>query len=165
MWRTLMSTHSIAWPRLLLPGATALSIVAAGGGDDPVDVESPDTLSATVDGVPWSAVETVALVNNETFFVVGTDPLLLGVGISFPSDEGPGTYTTGSGSDATGSVIDVETMTQWTADPFGGSGTITVTHVDELGASGTFSFSAPLSMGAGTPAVREVTDGVFDVRF
>lgn len=140
--------------------------LTACGGDDPLGpgdtIPLNGTMTATVDGTPWTAIQIAAINNGGVVAISGSNVALLAVGFGFVGDT-TGTYTIGPLAASNGSVID--NLTTWSASISQGSGTITVSTLSAASASGTFSFSAPLVSGTGTPATRVVTNGSFNVTF
>lgn len=156
--------------KLLLIALLAVGLSACDGNDNSVDPgdfipNGPQngTMTATVDGNSWSAIQISAINNNGVVAISGSDASLLAAGFGFVST-GPGTYTIGPTSTANANVID-NLATSWSANGTQGSGTITMTTLTAASASGTFSYTAPLTTGTGTPATRVVTNGVFNINF
>lgn len=141
--------------------------VAACGDDTPTGPENVlptnGTMTATVDGDSWTAVQIAAVNNSGVVAISGSNTALLAVGFAFIGDT-IGTYPIGPSSSTSANVID-NLSTTWSANGFQGSGTVTVSSLSATGASGTFSYSAPLTSGSGTPATRVVTNGTFNVTF
>ena len=152
--------------KLVLIAVSVLCLTAC-GGDSPTgpDTNLPanGTMSATVDGNAWTAIQIAAVNSNGIVAISGSDASLLAVGFGFVGQT-TGTYTIGATSPANANVIDNLTTT-WTANSFQGSGVITVATLTATGASGTFNYTAPLASVTGTPATRVVTNGRFNVTF
>jgi len=121
------------------------------------------TMTATVDGNAWSAVQIATVKhNNGTVVVSGSDAAALALAFAFVGQT-PGTYSIGPTLPANGNVHNLATT--WTASSQQGIGTIVVSTLSASSTSGTFSFTAPLASGNGTPATRVVTNGTFNVSF
>lgn len=127
------------------------------------------TMSATVDGVPWTAVSPFGSTSTgpasyNLAVLTGIMPATtIGVSLTFPAVVG--TY------DITGreliylSLMQGFGTTRWTAAPFaaGTSGTLTVTTASPTHVAGTFSFTAVASVAGTSPSTRVVTNGAFDL--
>ncbi len=138
-------------------------LATCGGNSGLTDLDASlpsGTMSASVDGVAWSAIE-VQAVRAGGRRNAGSDLALLAVAFAFQGVAG--TYDLGPGHAATASVSDLSNI--WAANDLQGSGTITVTTLTATRTAGTFSFTAPASPNSGPPATRVVTNGVFDVTF
>ena len=150
-----------------LTAVLVIGLTACSGDDDPTGpgdiIPTNGTMSATIDGNTWTAIQIAGVNNGGVVAISGSDATLLAVGFAFVG-QAAGTYTIGPASAANASVIDNLTTT-WTANSFQGSGTITVSTLTATGASGTFSYTAPLTSTTGTPATRVVTNGTFNVTF
>lgn len=141
-------------------------VVAAGCGGYGTTPTGPtgsstDTMTAVVDGQPWTAAQVQVVHSGGMVTIGGASTQLLGIGLVFT--DSAGTFTIGADPAATATVT-MSTST-WAASVATGSGTITVTSITSTRVSGTFSFVAP-AVGTGTtPASRTVTQGKFDVAF
>ena len=122
-----------------------------------------DTITATVDGNAWSAIQVAAINNGGVVAISGSDASLLAISFAFAGTT-PGTFTIGASSVANANVID-NLSGLWSANGEQGSGTITVTTLTSTAASGTFSYSAPRQTATTGPETRVVTNGVFSVTF
>ncbi len=145
---------------LALAGAAWLG---CGGGDNtgPNNQTGDHTMSASVDGSSWSALNAAAARNNG-FVGVGASASDLST-ISFAFPDHTGTFQVG-GQDGTNASF-ISGGKSWTAAfGTGGSGTITVTTLTATRVSGTFSFVAPALSGGATGS-KTVTNGSFDVEF
>jgi hypothetical protein len=149
-----------------------LSLVLAGCGDDddptgPNGGNEPDptaaSMTAVLDGETWTAVTASAFVSTTGNVTIGSSNLggEFGIGLGFP-DDGVGTYTIGPGAITNANVISLDGGS-WVASTDRGSGTIVVTERGDDRIVGTFSFTAPLASGSGSPDTRTVTDGAFDL--
>lgn len=108
----------------------------------------------------WTAV--TAFATNSSGFVAVGSANVAGEAIGFALQGSTvGTYTFGVSDPATGSLT-VGTDV-WAAGGGTGSGSIVITVLDATHVAGTFAFEG-VSI-TGTPAMRSVTEGVFDVAF
>lgn len=153
-------------PKLILTAVLTIALAACGGDDGTGPNIGPNngTMTATVDGSAWTALQIAAVNNSGIVAISGSNAALLAIGFGFVGDT-TGTYIIGPGFAANANVIDNQNSSSWSANSFQGSGTITVTTLTAAGASGTFSYTAPLATGSGTPATRVVTAGSFDITF
>jgi len=155
-----MRRHAKRWGASLL----LFGLATCGGNSGLTDLDASlpsGTMSASVDGVAWSAIEVQAVRAGGVVTIAGSDLALLAVAFAFQGVAG--TYALGPGHAATASVSDPSNI--WAANDLQGSGTITVTTLTATRTAGTFSFTAPASPNSGPPATRVVTNGVFDVTF
>jgi hypothetical protein len=157
--------------------ATALVLAACGGGDDPMGPGAGGPFTATIAGQPWQSDQislttvSAGAVTPGSLVISGTQ---VGTGGSYRSLililgflTGPGTYplgvnvgTTGGGS-GTVAVWDGSTSTQYLTPFSGNAGTVQITSLTGSQVVGTFSFTAPPTLGGG--ASQTVTNGAFDV--
>lgn len=123
-----------------------------------------NTVTAAVDGTSWTAVATQA-VNNGGVVGIGASDINgnLSIGLGWVGTE-TGTYSLGPGIIANATLLGPDGTT-WQAMDEEGSGTIIVTSLTSEAVAGTFSFTAPRVSGTGTPLVRVVTNGSFNVEF
>jgi hypothetical protein len=152
--------------RLPVPALLALGLcatfVACSENDDPLGPGglggAPNgTMTATLDGAPWSAV-TITVTRGGGFLSVAgsnADPLAIGFTIQ---EAGPGTYPIGPGQVTSANVTILSSV--WTA----ATGQIVFTTIEADRVAGTFQFTAPLSVGSGA-AERVVTAGSFDATY
>jgi hypothetical protein len=141
--------------------AFCLVFTACGSDDDPMGPGAGGalngTMTATLDGGPWSAV-TIQVTRTGGFLSVAgsnTDPLAIGFTIQ---EAGTGTYTIGPGQVTSANITILSSV--WTAS----TGQIAFTTIEADRVAGTFQFTAPLSVGSGA-AERVVTSGVFDATY
>lgn len=133
---------------------------------------SRGTMSATVDGAPWTPA--AASATTGTFngapagaaisgMAAGPAPFAPGLFLSISAPLAVGTYTLNGSTIVNFSVMDGFTL-RWSADPFrsGGSGTLTLTTATTTRLVGTFSFTAVATAAGMSPETRTVTNGVFD---
>jgi hypothetical protein len=138
-----------------------LVLNACGGDGDPMGPGAggaPNgTMTATLDGAPWTAVSIQVTRGSGFLSVAGSnaDPLAIGFTIQ---EAGTGTYTIGPGQITSANVTVLSTV--WTAS----TGQIVFTTIESNRVAGTFQFTAPLAVGSGA-AQRMVTSGVFDATF
>ncbi|MCP4574050.1 MAG: hypothetical protein GY838_16950 [bacterium] len=166
-----MKLTTIGRTALLL--TTACVIAGCGGDDGPTKpggggggggTQTGD-MTATVDGVAWTAVSASAVGAGTSVIAIGASDLNGETAIGFAfANSGTGTYAIGPGQVTNANVGDLGGAT-WMANGAQGGGSITVTSLTAERIAGTFQFTAPLQTGAGTPATRVVTNGVFDVAF
>lgn len=137
-----------------------LGASACSSSDDPTGPgDSSGTISATIDGVAWSA-DALGMNNGFVFGLEGTaNGIRLAFSIDLTRNTVPGTVDLESGS--TGAEIREGTET-WYA--VGGSGTMTVQTLTDSRATGTFQMVAGPIGGSGT-GTRTIVNGTFDVTF
>jgi hypothetical protein len=120
------------------------------------------TLSATVDGAPWTSLCVPAaswLAGNLAIGAANdTEVMTLTANVAVP-----GNYT-GQIGGAVGSLTRGTGAPTWTSGP-AGTMSLVITRLDLQGASGTFSFSAGPVAGTAATGTRSVTNGSFDVTF
>jgi hypothetical protein len=129
-------------------------------GPGPVPVPSDGgTMTATIDGVPWTGRITVAsIATGNNLVVSGTgSPGITTIALSSPAQVG--TQTVGSTSPLVGSLIVSPTVGWLAAGPIG-SGTMTISTLTETSATGTFSFTLVPNLGSGPNKI--VTNGTFN---
>jgi Family of unknown function (DUF6252) len=152
---------------LLIVTATALTSAAPPHkGAEP----HKGTMSATVDGAPWTAeVISAAAIQGGVLRIGGqshTKAPFVALGIAAPPKVG--TYSVGpaTGASVAGSLVDVGNgaARQWNADGGAGSGTVTLTELTPARASGTFSFTL-VHMVTSSTGTKIITNGKFDVTF
>jgi hypothetical protein len=128
------------------------------------------TMSATVDGAPWTAeVISAAAIQGGVLRVGGQSHMkapFVALGIAAPPKVG--TYSVGpaTGASVAGSLVDVGNgpARQWNADGGAGSGTVTLTELTPTRASGTFSFTL-VHLVTSSTGTRVIANGKFDVTF
>lgn len=164
-----MSKQSL---RLFLLALLTLALASCGDDKSPTGTGgtgggggsggSTITMTATVDGQPWTAVSINAF-DQSGIIVVGSSNVggTIGIGFGF-SSTGPGTYDVGL-NEITNFNVTGLSGSSWGASGVRGSGTLTITTVTATRLVGTFEFTAPLVVGTGPPATRVVTNGVFDL--
>ncbi len=138
-----------------------------GGGGTP----NFGTLTAVIDGVPYTGVINSARITNGTLGIASNSADLTR-SINFAGKEATvGTTTVSAGTALSMNVITTTGTTvigSWAAAGGQGSGTLTVTSLTSTGASGTFSFSAtpaPGGSGGAATGTKVVTNGSFTARF
>ena len=147
--------------RPLLRPVSLLLCLGLGGCNDstglgPVGVDG-NTMSATIDGLPWAAVQVTVTRGSGSLSVAGSDSAPLAIGFTI-QEAGTGTYTIAPTEVTSANVTNLGTV--WTA----ASGTVTFTTIETNRVIGSFEFTAPLAVGSGA-AERVVTSGVFDATF
>jgi hypothetical protein len=142
-----------------------LTSTACGGssstGPTKTTTNGAKSMSAKIDGAAWSATTVGGGVTGGIEILVGTNGTQ-SVSISFVPTAGTQTMT------PTGIVIGQVTIGSqtWQASgAAGSSGSVTVTTATATHLVGTFTFTAPVLGGSGSPATRQVTAGTFDVTF
>jgi len=152
--------------RALALFATLLLSACGGDGDGLTEPDlSPEngTMTATVDGTSWSAIQ-ISIVRGGNIITIGGGSVdLIAMGIAW-QDQGVGTYTVGGTPLATANLSEGGSNS-WQANGVQGSGSVTVTSISATRVTGTFVFTAEASQGSGTPASRVVTNGAFDIAF
>jgi hypothetical protein len=144
-----------------------MSLALASCGGDGTGPELPalnGSMTAVIDGVSWSA--TTALTAAESGGILGfagSDASNVTIGMAFVLD-GTGTYPIGPSIPTNATYTDGSSA-QWSADPFNGSGSITVTTLTSDHAVGTFSFVMEPDAGNSATGSVTITAGTFDVTF
>lgn len=144
--------------------ATALLVSACGGGEKSTGPQQtgPGSLTAKFDGVAWSPTAVSASMGNGTLIIASAD----GSGNGFAlgaSSQGIGTQTIGPLSLLNANAV--RGNQSWLATPNLGSGTLTITQLDASRVVGTFSFTLQGTTPSTSPAMLQVTEGKFDVKF
>ena len=133
-----------------------------------ITVAFGNSVTATIDGVPFNAVEILVRKDDShsQIFVQGSSALtnphsILSI-LLYPRI---GTFDLASldGDYYWVSLSEAGTPSSWGTDGTGGSGTLTLSTLTSTSASGTF--SGTLGPAAGTTGTRVVTNGVFNVGF
>lgn len=152
--------HRRPVPILVLASILAVSACKS---DSVTGPESGDNfMSATIGGNSWTAtIAFTASYDQGILAFAGSDASQRTLGIGLIPGDGPGVYPVGP-NQPTNANYSEGGATSWNADPFAGSGSVTLTSLTETGATGTFSFV--LESDAGGPDLV-VTDGKFDVTF
>lgn len=148
----------------------ALGLAVACGSDstgpdpDPTPDPSNSSMSARIDGQPWTANVGIQAVraSGAIGLAGGNGDVIISLGFV---GSGPGTFTIGGPSGANGTVSESNGTVAWTTSAGGGSGSIVVTTLDDTRVAGTFSFVAPASAATSATGTRTVTEGTFNVRF
>ena len=131
-----------------------------GGTDD--DDDDDNTITATIDGVAYSATLAVqGTYSGGALVIGGTTSNQRGINIAIPQISQPGTFDVGPGSTAV--VTHNIGGTAWVTSLAGGTGTVTVTALSATRAAGTFAVTAVGANGAAGNKV--ITNGQFDVTF
>lgn len=142
----------------------ALLTPACSSSDDPAGPDvGTSTLTATVDGVTWSADVVLGVNNGFTLGIEGSaGGIEIAMSVNLVENTLPGTVDLTTGS--TGASIQQGGETWYPVGP-GGSGSLTVQTLTSDRATGTFQFVATPVGGSATGGARTVTAGSFDVRF
>jgi hypothetical protein len=155
--------------RRILSLSLTLVLVACGGDDDGglMEPETPatgpanGTMTATVDGNSWTAIQIVVVRTSSVVSVAGGSSAAEALAIAW-QDQGIGTYIIGGTPIATANMNDGGNV--WSASGVQGSGSVTITAISATSVSGTFTFTAVIQ-GAGSPETRTATNGAFTVDF
>jgi hypothetical protein len=126
------------------------------------------TLSATIDGVPWTAsVSVQTQFNNGILSFAGGDNRQT-LSIAVTANRGTGTYTAGLVDPQNVVVTNLSTVgsaASWLTGPTFGSGSVTITSLTSTSASGTFSLTLAPTPGSGATGNKVLANGVFNVTF
>lgn len=136
------------------------------GGDDPLGPELPSltgSMSARVDGQPWSAAIATASVTGDILAFAGSDANNVTIGMALLL-AGPGTYSVGP-TFPTNATYSEGGTGQWAAGPSRGSGSITLATFTNDRATGTFTLMLEPDAGNSETSDRSITQGRFDVTF
>jgi hypothetical protein len=150
--------------------SAALCIVAcSGGGSSTASPAGPTTnngstrsMSANIDGATFSAVTILVDAGNGYILLGGGQPGQATLDLTLAAG-GTGTQTIGQGAATAANVIIGGQI--WVASGVTGSGSVTLTTLTSTHAVGTFTFTAKAALDSYTPAIRQVTNGKFDVTF
>jgi hypothetical protein len=153
-------------------GVTA-NATPAFSGSGSSSTSTRGTMTALIDGVPWSGtVLSTANIVGDVFFHFGGDDGTTVINIAVTNGSTPtgGTYglAPGTPSNAGLSVIQGAGAGQsWScgASSSAGSGSVVISSLTPTGASGTFNFMLTPTPGTASTGTHSVTDGVFDLRF
>ena len=142
--------------------ALILVVALAGCGDDgPTSPLTNGSLSMSVDGATWSATSVSAQRSGGVVSVAAVEQATItGFGLGFP-DGGTGTFAIGATDVA---FTYSEGADGFTAHPFTGSGSTTVTTLPSERVAGTFHGELTPGGGSATGNVM-ITNGTFDIRF
>jgi hypothetical protein len=150
--------------------ATLLFVLAACESDaSGPDVSLPNgSMSARIDGALWQATVLVHANRHQNILTVGgggtMDGKPVAIAITTIGLTGPGTVTFGPGVHSGASVGEAQTAS-WSARNDQGSGSVTVTFLDDTRVAGTFAFDAVADAASAATGTRKVTEGKFDIRF
>ena len=133
----------------------------------------PTGVSASIDGVAWTAVSINASFTNGRLTVGGTNPVWSVSFSVFPT--GPGTYPVPAAGPSFAFLLSnanpqpgrpvPEWQTSDTPGVGGGGGSITVTSLTATGATGMFSFTLGPYLFTGATGNKSILGGVFNVTF
>jgi hypothetical protein len=142
--------------------------IAVGG-----TVAAGPVVSASVDGVPWTAATINASFASGRLTIGGTTSIWSVSFSFFPT--GPGTYSIPAPGPSFAFVLSnanpvsgrpvPEWQTSSTPGVGGGGGSVTLTSLTTTGASGTFSFTLDPYLLTGATGTKSITGGVFNVTF
>jgi hypothetical protein len=121
-------------------------------------------MSATIDGIPWTATAVSVQAAAGVLTLAGTDAAGTTVGVGTVGAVGTNIVMPGGATQASL----VTSIGRWQANGLGsgtGSGTITVTTFSATSATGTFSFSVTPAAFTSATGIRTITNGVFSVTF
>jgi hypothetical protein len=136
-------------------------------GSDTGTTLSNGSMSATIDGVTWTAAAITATNSGGQVAIGATSSSLLSINL-FLLVNGPGTYTVNSAiSSFLVSQANSGASSTWTAANglAGSSATVTLTTLTTARAVGTFSGVVVARAGTAAVGTRTITNGRFDVRF
>jgi hypothetical protein len=147
------------------PSNEVVLVVGAGPGPGPGALPPLGTMTAIIDGVPWSGTITVARIATGNALVVSATQNLgrpdnNTLALSTPAV--PGTQLVG-GPSVTGAWVLFPSMVSWLAAGPQGSGSVTVSTLTATNATGTFFFTLVGNPGV-SPDIRVVTNGAFNAR-
>lgn len=124
-----------------------------------------NTLSAVVDGTPFTAAAPTALVRASVLSISGTDTGLIGsntLSFTVPASVGTHRIAPGTGVTASYQVTGAASTSGWTAGDSAGSGSVTLDTLTSTRATGSYELLlAPMSGAAAGP--RSISSGRFDV--
>jgi hypothetical protein len=141
-------------------------VLVVGGGPAPGAGPLPPlgTMTAVIDGVPWSGTINVASIATGNHLVVSAtpDPSRPGIDVlTFSTPAQVGTQTIGAPGVTAAYVL--SPPVNWIAAGPAGSGSVTVSTLTATNATGTFSFTMVGSLGP-NPDLKVVTNGAFNAR-
>ncbi len=162
-----------------------LGVLASGCGGTPTDPSpgpnagacginsTTDTMTATIDGQPWSSILTLALSPSGVVSITGNDGCTPSRVVTFNLfAAGPGTYRipetqAKDALDTAGlaAVYSVGTNPGWDAQYGHGTGNVTFSTLSATGATGTFQFNVQPMIGNSGGGSHTITNGAFNVRF
>jgi Family of unknown function (DUF6252) len=152
-------------------GSPASPSAPSGGGSTtptPGGTTPNGTLSATIDGVPWTATVSVQTqFNNGILSFAGGDNRQT-LSIAVTANRGTGTYVAGVVDPQNIVVANLSTAgsaASWLSGPSLGTGSVTITSLTSTSASGTFTLTLAPSAGSGATGNKALTNGVFNVTF
>ena len=146
-------------------GTTGTGGTGGSGGGGGGTAPNHGTLTAVIDGVPYSGVVRTATSQSGIFAAAAMNDANVGFGIGALAV--PGT-TAISATSPTNALLTAGTgvpAMSWFASTSGGSGTLTISTITATGATGTFQFTMPPTPGTGASGTRSVTNGTFSVTF
>jgi hypothetical protein len=114
-----------------------------------------NSMTATIDGTAFTAVDVGALETSGLLYVWGID----GVDLEMQVPAAVGTYQFGGAPTWYMSLL--PTVGEWTTDAAGGGGTVTMSTLTSTSARGTFS----ATLVGGAPPTMKLVNGVFNVTF
>jgi hypothetical protein len=156
--------------RSVLAVAAALAVVAC-GSDSSNSTEPPPgalngSMSATVDGVSWTATLAVqAGYANGILAFAGVDANSTTIAVAL-APTGPGAYPIGSTqpTNASYSIAGGQAKV-WQAAATQGSGSVEIDSLTATSAAGTFHFELPAIESSGATGTESITNGKFSVKF
>ncbi|MEZ5065922.1 MAG: hypothetical protein R3B81_14405 [bacterium] len=145
--------------------AAILAVTAGCNGSSTTGPTGPGpsggTFTATVDGVDWTASFASAVRQSGVVVLNGSDSAGFSIQVIF--SEGSSSPIPIDDTLQANGVVN-EGTGYWDTTMPGGIGTVNVTELTTAEVRGTFSFTTGVA-GGETPAVREITNGTFDVSF
>lgn len=131
------------------------------GGSGP----NQGTVTAVIDGVPYTGVVRAATSQSGIFAVAAMNDSNVGFGFGGLAVAGTTSISATSPTNALLTSGSTVPQMSWFASTSGGSGTLTISTITATGATGTFQFTMPPTPGSGASGTRSVTNGSFTVTF
>ncbi len=145
---------------------SAVPSAGASGGGVGTPVTGRGTITAQIDGVAFSGVATVAT-NQSGIFAAAASNGVGAITFGFGAVAAVGTTPVNATSPTNANLVVASgtSAQSWAASTAGGSGTLTITSITSVGASGTFAFTLVPVPGSGASGTKSVTSGTFSVTF
>jgi hypothetical protein len=146
-------------PHHLLASTAVFALLVAACG---TEENNNGGVSASIDGTPFTALIAFGTYTGNVLTIGGLSGST-SINLTVPNVTTTGTLSLASGQ---AGIAEVDVNAQnWSTSVTGGTGSITVTSISSTQASGTFTFSAPATVGSGATGTKVVTNGVFTVAF
>jgi len=146
---------------------TASAVLAACGDSSPAGPSGSASISAQLNGAPWSVGGVYARATRNQVGSIGitaVDPgVAYSLGITLSEVEGPGTYTLHDTFPLRFAVVTVGTAQGWGSTYGGGGGSVTITSLSETRITGSFNFTAGPAPSSSETEMLTVTNGQFDL--